>query len=60
MSILSELGKDRLPGNRKTRYSRKLRELGLCWCGRTTKRSLCDKHLAIQAARMRERNKAVL
>lgn len=59
MSILSELGKDRLPGNRKTRYSQKLRAMGKCWCGKSTNgKSLCVEHLKKQAKRMRDRNAA--
>jgi hypothetical protein len=54
--ILFELGKDRLPGKRQTRYSQKLKALGLCWCHKSTRgKSLCADHLRAQAKRMRER-----
>lgn len=55
--ILSNLGKDRLPGNRKTRWSQARREQGRCFCGEPTGKSLCPKHLAIQRERMNKRRR---
>lgn len=49
---------------RQTRWSQKIREMGLCFCGQTTNgKSLCAEHLKKQAIRMRAfhaRNKVVM
>lgn len=42
--------------NRKTLWSRRRKEAGLCFCGKPTNgRSLCKDHLEIQKQRMRRR-----
>lgn len=57
-SILNSLGKDRLPGNRKTRWSQARREQGRCFCGEPIGgKSLCPKHAAIQRERMNKRRR---
>jgi hypothetical protein len=41
---------------RQTRWSQKMRQAGLCFCGEPTNgKSLCPAHLKAQALRMRER-----
>jgi hypothetical protein len=59
MKPRSNLGKDYLPGKRQTRYSQKIRQMGRCWCGSPTAgKSLCGKHLKLQAQRMKSRRAA--
>jgi hypothetical protein len=56
LGLMRDLGKG--PSlNRKTEWSRKRREQGLCFCGRPLQgKSLCPEHMEIQKHRMRARS----
>lgn len=44
---------------RQTRWSRKIKQMLRCWCGKPTYGySLCGKHLQMQRERMRQRRAA--